>query len=218
MARPETQNHIEKGLQPTTPDSQSIPYQNGAEDDPSTSQDTLHFNSRKGKSKKLIRRGIDAIVRDSWNIDGHLVNESTRMGVELMACGGLPVAAIAMVMRMEVADLKLIYEAELDRGGWTASANVVLALYQNAMSGNVAAQIFWTKARLGWSETTVIRHEGRQNPRTMSKDDLRAYLESKPAQRAQDPKEVEQKNREPIREGPEDDQPGDGRVSDPGGD
>ncbi len=213
MATSKSQNHLEPGIQPTTPVSQSIPTQNGADDDPSTSQDSTKFNSRKGKSKKLERRGIDRIVKDSWNIDGHLVNESTRMGVELMACGGLPVAAIAMVMRMEVADLKLIYEAELDRGGWTASANVVLALYQNAMQGNVAAQIFWTKARLGWSETTVVRHEGRQNPRTMSKDDLRAYLEAKPGRPSEDPKALVAEAGKPVCEGPEDGDAGDGGVS-----
>ena len=48
--------------------------------------------------------------------------------------------------------LKKYYAAELSRGRKIANAKVVTALFNNAMKGNVAAQIFWCKARLGWRE------------------------------------------------------------------
>jgi hypothetical protein len=50
--------------------------------------------------------------------------------------------------------LRSAFREELDRGRAIASQAVANALYNNAVvNGNVTAQIWWTKARLGWKET-----------------------------------------------------------------
>ena len=50
--------------------------------------------------------------------------------------------------------LRSAFRAELDRGVAVAEAAVANALYNNAVhSNNVAAQIWWSKARMRWSET-----------------------------------------------------------------
>ena len=50
--------------------------------------------------------------------------------------------------------LRSAFREELDRGRAMADLAVANALYNNAViNGNVAAQIWWTKARMRWSET-----------------------------------------------------------------
>jgi len=48
---------------------------------------------------------------------------------------------------------------ELDRGGTEATAKVAQSLFRMATEGNnVAAAIFWMKARAGWSEKQRLEH------------------------------------------------------------
>jgi hypothetical protein len=50
--------------------------------------------------------------------------------------------------------LRAVFRAELDRGVAVADAAVANALYNNAVhNNNVTAQIWWSKARMRWSET-----------------------------------------------------------------
>jgi hypothetical protein len=50
--------------------------------------------------------------------------------------------------------LRSAFREELDRGRAIASQAVANALFNNAVhSNNVAAQIWWSKARMRWSET-----------------------------------------------------------------
>lgn len=82
--------------------------------------------------------------------------QEERKLVEKMAACGIPHAQISKVIGK---DLKTIYKFcrdELDTAMAKANANVAAALYQSAIKGNVAAQIFWCKTRLGWKETQVV--------------------------------------------------------------
>jgi hypothetical protein len=55
--------------------------------------------------------------------------------------------------------LRSAFRAELDRGMALADYEVANALYKQAVSGNVTAAIWWTKARMGWSETVTQQKE-----------------------------------------------------------
>lgn len=82
--------------------------------------------------------------------------DADRKLIEKMAACGIPHEQIARVIGK---DLKTIYKNcrdELDTAMAKANANVAAALYQNAIKGNVSAQIFWCKTRLGWKETQVV--------------------------------------------------------------
>jgi hypothetical protein len=47
------------------------------------------------------------------------------------------------------------FRAELDRGMALADYAVAKSLYDQAVGGNVTAAIWWTKARMGWSENKL---------------------------------------------------------------
>jgi hypothetical protein len=56
--------------------------------------------------------------------------------------------------RVDTNTLAEAFRAELDRGMGLADYEVANALHSNAVvHNNTAAQIWWTKARMGWSET-----------------------------------------------------------------
>ena len=52
------------------------------------------------------------------------------------------------------------FKEEFQNGSLKANLNVAGALYKNAMSGNVTAQIFWCKTRLGWKEVSKTELTG----------------------------------------------------------
>jgi hypothetical protein len=49
------------------------------------------------------------------------------------------------------------FRAELDRGMALADYAVAKSPYDQAVGGNVTAAIWWTKARMGWSETHIVK-------------------------------------------------------------
>jgi len=70
------------------------------------------------------------------------------------------------------------FRAELDRGMALADYAVGNALYERAVGGNVTAQIWWTKARMGWKETQVIENKKAHLDR-MSAEDLAKAIEER---------------------------------------
>jgi hypothetical protein len=69
------------------------------------------------------------------------------------------------------------FRAELDRGMASADYEVANALFSNALSGNVAAQIWWTKARMGWSETIIQKDSDEAEFDRMTEEELIKALE-----------------------------------------
>ena len=93
-----------------------------------------------------------------------------RKQVEALAGYGVPQAKIATLVRDGIDKVTLLkhFRAELDRGIAKADAKISETLFQQAVSGNTSALIFWAKARLGWRETQDINHkseDGSMTPR-----------------------------------------------------
>ena len=86
----------------------------------------------------------------------HKPNDTTKEQVQMLATIGTPQEVIARVIGIDRGTLAKHYADELELSKSKADARVALSLYQNAISGNVAAQIFWCKTRLGWKETQVL--------------------------------------------------------------
>ena len=86
----------------------------------------------------------------------HKPTAKTRGQVIDLARIGTPQETIALVLDINRETLTKYYRDELDLSKVQADAQVVSSLFQNAISGNVAAQIFWCKTRLGWEETQVV--------------------------------------------------------------
>jgi hypothetical protein len=65
----------------------------------------------------------------------------------------VPREGIAVMLEIDPKTLRRHYRQELDRGSVEATAKVAQSLFQMAtVDKNVAAAIFWMKARAGWRE------------------------------------------------------------------
>jgi hypothetical protein len=73
--------------------------------------------------------------------------------IRLFASVGIDQEIISKVLKVDPKTLRKHCRELLDTAAAKANAGVAGALHKNAMSGNVAAQIFWCKTRLGWRET-----------------------------------------------------------------
>lgn len=88
--------------------------------------------------------------------------DADRKLVEKMAACGIPHAQISKVIGKDLKTIYKYFRDELDTAMAKANANVAAALYQSAIKGNVSAQIFWCKTRLGWKETQVMEQPQQQ--------------------------------------------------------
>jgi hypothetical protein len=87
--------------------------------------------------------------------------EDQRRVVKTMAAYGIPQGAIAKVVHCSEPTLRRAYRQELDTAVHEANARVAQCLYQQATTpGNVAASIFWLKARAGWREKQAVEMSG----------------------------------------------------------
>lgn len=75
-----------------------------------------------------------------------------RMLVTFMAVAAVPQKRIAKALEISVNTLEKHFSDELTEGADKLNAQVVGALFKSAIEGNVSAQIFWLKTRLGWRE------------------------------------------------------------------
>lgn len=86
--------------------------------------------------------------------NAHVPTEDGRKQVELMAAVGITREQIASFFNIHIDTLASHYEQELAQGALKANVKVAHSLYQLAISGNVSAQIFWCKTRLGWRDVS----------------------------------------------------------------
>lgn len=94
-----------------------------------------------------------------------------RRQVETLAGLGLRQPEIASLVRggISLATLLRHFPRELANGVAKASSQIAQSLYKQAMAGNTAAAIWWTKARMGWREETKVDHtssDGSMSPPT----------------------------------------------------
>ena len=87
----------------------------------------------------------------------HKPTEESRKIVKSLTAVGPTVQDIALKLHINVDTVRKYYKEELDVGRVDANFTIGSALYDNAKSGSVPAQIFWLKARAGWKE--VDKHE-----------------------------------------------------------
>ena len=79
--------------------------------------------------------------------------DEQRRLVHAMAGFGIQHEGIATHLDIDAKTLRLHFRRELDRGSVDATAKVAQSLFQMATQDrNVAAAIFWMKARGGWRE------------------------------------------------------------------
>ena len=84
--------------------------------------------------------------------------DDERKLVEQMSAVGIPQESICLVVRNGIDDktLRKHFRRELDTAATKANAKIGGTLFNRAMGGDTTAAIWWTKSRMGWSETHKI--------------------------------------------------------------
>jgi hypothetical protein len=84
--------------------------------------------------------------------------DEQRKTVRAMSGFGVPHDDIATLLEIDPKTLRKHFRRELDRGSIEATAKVAQSLFNMAtMEKNVAAAIFWMKARAGWREKHEVQ-------------------------------------------------------------
>jgi len=114
-------------------------------------------------------------------------NEKDRKKVESYAAVGIPQRDIARVLDIDVKTLNKYYRDEIETAAIKADAAVGGALYNKAVNEkDTASLIWWSKARLRWSEKKEIEHSGHLQaipPGGTLEDATRAYEDNLRRQR-----------------------------------
>jgi hypothetical protein len=91
--------------------------------------------------------------------------EEHRRQVMTMAGFGIQQVEIAALIDCAPKTLRRYYRRELDTAATEANMRVAQSLYKNAVQNeSVAAQIWWTKARMGWREAQDLNVGGTGQP------------------------------------------------------
>ena len=90
----------------------------------------------------------------------HVPTDEQRNTARLLSGIGLPQDDIAVMLGISKPTLHKHYREELDKGLAEANAKIAQTLFKQATGGNVAAAIFWAKARMGWREKQEVEHTG----------------------------------------------------------
>lgn len=114
--------------------------------------------------------------------------DEQRRLVKAMASFGVPHDDIATVVRCSPPTLRKRFRVELDVATIEANARVAQCLYQQATTpGNIAATIFWLKARAGWREKQQVEVTGKDGgPLAPQQIVIRRFFADPPA-----PREIE---------------------------
>lgn len=92
----------------------------------------------------------------------HKPTDEDRKQVEILAGLGVPQGQICLLIQdgIDEKTLRKYYSRELESGVAKANSQVSKSLFQKATSGDTAAQIWWTKTRMGWKDTSRVEHSG----------------------------------------------------------
>jgi hypothetical protein len=95
--------------------------------------------------------------------------DDQRRQVLTMTGFGIQQDEIANALEIDRKTLAKHFRRELDTGMTEANVRVAQALYTNAVKNmNVAAQIWWTKTRMGWKEAQDLNIGGTNTPLNVS--------------------------------------------------
>jgi hypothetical protein len=88
--------------------------------------------------------------------------DEQRRTVRALSGYGVPQEGIAIHIGIDAKTLRKYFRDDLDRGSVEATAKVAQSLFHLAtIDKNVAAAIFWMKARAGWREKQEIQFSNR---------------------------------------------------------
>lgn len=105
------------------------------------------------------------------------LTEDQRRSARAMAGLGVSRRQIARYLRMDELELAACLGDELDQAEVDANSKVAKALFTMAtQKHNVAAAIFWMKARAGWREKIEIRPVIETDPSQMTDAELDAEI------------------------------------------
>lgn len=99
----------------------------------------------------------------------HVPRDEDRKLVKLASAVGVPQTMIARLVQDGIDDetLRKHYRQELDLGEAEATYAVARTLFKRATEGGeLAAAIFWLKARAGWREKSEIVVDDKRDPVT----------------------------------------------------
>ena len=92
---------------------------------------------------------------------GFVPTDEQRRSAEAMAGYGVPHNDIALVIGCSAPTLRKYFRHELDVGQAKANAKIAQTLFHMAtVDRNVTAAIYWTKARMKWSERSIVELSG----------------------------------------------------------
>ena len=101
----------------------------------------------------------------------HQPTEKTRAEIIALRSYGVPIKEVAAYIGIDDKTMYKYYRPELEQSAMKANANVGKFLYQAASgqalkdgasySDCVRAAMFWAKTRMGWKETDVHEHTGK---------------------------------------------------------
>ena len=104
--------------------------------------------------------------------------EEHRRTAKAMAGLGVPHEGTAVLLEIDPKTLRKHFHAELERGSVEATAKVAQSLFQMATTGkNVAAAIFWMKARAGWREKHEVQLTQGVSLENLSDEELDAMIQ-----------------------------------------
>lgn len=92
----------------------------------------------------------------------HKPTPEDRKQVEILSGLGIPQEQICRLIQGGIDDktLRKYYAAELVDGVAKANSQVSKSLFQKAVAGDTTAQIWWTKTRMGWKDTSRVEVAG----------------------------------------------------------
>ena len=124
----------------------------------------------------------------------HQPTDKTRAEIIALRSYGVPIKEVAAYIGIDDKTLYKYYKDELENSAIKANANVGKFLYQAASgqalttgatySDCVRAAMFWAKTRMGWKETNIQEHTGKDGTaliptaKQMTTDELKAELEA----------------------------------------
>lgn len=107
--------------------------------------------------------------------------DQQRAFVEIGIAGGFLVEDIARVVGIDPTTLRKHFGEEIATAKTKRNAAVVGALFKNAIDGNVTAQIYWTKAQMGWKESQHLELTGKDGGAISYEEKLQQLHESAPS-------------------------------------
>ena len=111
-------------------------------------------------TKKAAKKAINSPTTKGRGRPAHEPTTETRAQVDALAGYGIRQDEIAAYLGIDKKTLSKHYREELDAAVVKANSAVARSLHKQATEGNVAAAIFWLKARAGWREKHEVELTG----------------------------------------------------------